>query len=228
MSFIGFHPCPKCNSKDNLAEFKNGYHCFGCGYNKPKRNLSVFNEQKQVKVYNGIVLENSLDLDHLKWLSRYKLTNEEMQSFKTCKTREIKGTFYPCNLLILINEPNYWQGRNFSEGVKYLSSGEKPYIEHRGAIKPNVLVFTEDIISAKKVARVATSVAMLGARVQKDWWQHAKKYDRIIIWGDRDKATDNILQANQASLVLGKKVEVIITELDPKEYNNNNIINYIN
>jgi hypothetical protein len=107
--------------------------------------------------------------------------------------------------------------RNFGEGVKYLSRGVKPYLEYGN--NKEKLVFVEDIISAVKVARVATAVPMLGAKVMPAWWENAKRFDKIYLHGDRDKATDNIVQARRASEVIGKKVEIIITEKDPKEYN---------
>jgi hypothetical protein len=229
MSFLGFHPCPKCNSKDNLGEYTNGFFCFGCGYKKPKRNLSRFNDVKPIKAYDGISLENKLDNEHLKWLLKYNLTDEEMKFFNSCKERTIKGETRKCNLLIFLHTDSYWTGRNFSDGVKYLSSGNKPYFEYGNKGSPqSVLVFTEDVISAVKVSRYATAVPMLGSKVQKEWWENAKKYDRVILWGDRDKARDNVIEARKATELLGKQVEFIIKDKDPKEYNNNELYNYIN
>jgi hypothetical protein len=140
-----------------------------------------------------------------------------MTLFKSCTKRKVNDEFRECSLLVFHCSDNYWVARNFGEGVKYLSRGVKPYLEF-GSNKEK-LVFVEDIISAVKVARVATAVPMLGAKVMPAWWENAKKYDKIYLHGDRDKATDNIVQARRASEVLGKKVEIIITEKDPKEYN---------
>lgn len=224
MALIEFLPCPKCGSRDNLAHYSNGKWCFGCGYMEKDKSLqSRFNERIQVKGYDGIVLEKTLDLDHLKWLLQYNLTELEMQQFHSCKERVIKGSLKPCNLLVLMSSTNYWQGRNFDDGVKYLSSGNKPYKEYGNS--PDVLVFVEDVISAVKVCRVATAVPMLGAKVPREWWQEVKPYSRVVIWGDRDKAVDNIKAARQASEILGRKVEVVITEKDPKEFNTEEIKN---
>jgi hypothetical protein len=109
--------------------------------------------------------------------------------------------------------------------VKYLSKGTKPYLEYGN--NKEKLVFVEDIISAVKVARVATAVPMLGAKVMPAWWENAKKYDRVFLFGDRDKATDNIVQARRASEVIGKKVEIIITEKDPKFYDTFELSRYL-
>ena len=222
--------CPKCASRgndrkgNNLHEYADGFYCFACNYYKPnkslenaRRNLSGFNERTDANLCNDLILNNSLEIDHLKWLLGYNLTQEEMTLFKSCTKRKVNDEFRECSLLVFHCSDNYWVARNFGEGVKYLSRGVKPYLEF-GSNKEK-LVFVEDIISAVKVARVATAVPMLGAKVMPAWWENAKKYDKIYLHGDRDKATDNIVQARRASEVLGKKVEIIITEKDPKEYN---------
>lgn len=225
MAFLGHHPCPKCNSRDNLAEYSDGFYCFGCNYYDPKQTFDRFKPRELVKGYDGITLEKSLDLEHLKWLLKYNLTQDEMKHFGSCKERSVNGQIRKCNLLIFLHTDNYWVGRNFDTGVKYLSSGIKPYTEYGN--NKDVLVFVEDVLSAIKVARVATAVPMLGAKVQREWWEYTKPYKRVIIWGDRDKAKENIIESRRVSEMLGRKVENVITEKDPKEYNNiyiNNII----
>jgi hypothetical protein len=228
MTFIAFHPCEKCGSRDNLAEYENGYFCFGCGWKKPKRNLSRFNAIKPSRVYDGITLDKTLARDHLKWILGYNLTPKEMQHFASCHSRMVKGIEMPCNLLIFLNTQNYWCGRNFDAGVKYLSSGVKPYVEFRSENSMNTLVFVEDVISAVKVSRVAVGVPILGAIVPNAFWQRAREYSKVILWGDRDKARENIVQSKRASEILGKPVQNIITENDPKKYDTEFILTRIN
>jgi hypothetical protein len=146
-----------------------------------------------------------------------------MALFKSCTKRRVNDEFRECSLLVFHCSDNYWVARNFGEGVKYLSRGVKPYLEYSPSSQERQdgnnkekLVFVEDIISAVKVARVATAVPMLGAKVMPAWWENAKRFDKIYLHGDRDKATENIVQARRASEVIGKKVEIIITEKDPK------------
>lgn len=225
MAFLGFHPCPKCGSRDNLGEYSDNFFCFGCNYTEQKRNLSRFKQQTEVRVCDGITLEKSLPMDAKKWLLGYGLTLEEMSQFNYSKERQVKGEKRSCNLLVLIARDDYWLARNLDSGTRYLSSGIKPYLEYGN--KTDTLVFVEDVISAVKVGRVATAVPMLGASVLKDWWKYAKPYKNVIIWGDRDKAGQNIVQAKRAGEILGKKVKVIITEKDPKEFNTNEIKNYL-
>jgi len=227
MSFIGFHPCPKCNSRDNLAEYTDNFYCFGCGYNKPKRNIESYRKrleaQTEVRVANGITLDKKLDTEHLKWLLGYNLTLDECKQFYSAHERLINNENLPCNLLVLFANADYWLGRNFDVAIqgRYLSSGTKPFIKYGN--NPHTLVFVEDIVSAVKVGRVATAVPMLGAKVLSHWWDETTPYARVIIWGDRDKARDNVIASRKATEILGKKVDCIITEKDPKEYNETQI-----
>ena len=226
MAFLGHHPCPRCNSRDNLGEFDNGWFCFGCGYRKPKRDLSRFKTFSYDKVMDGIQLSKNLPKNALKWLLGYNLTQNEMAQFHFAEKRTIKNEIKDCNLLVLYHDNNYWVARNLDNGSasKYLSSGNKPFITYG---QGNTIVFVEDIISAIKVGRQFTAVPMLGATIPADWWTKAKNYDKIVIWGDRDKARNNVIASRKAREIVGKQVDCIITDKDPKDYSDNDIYNYI-
>jgi Zn ribbon nucleic-acid-binding protein len=235
MSFLGFHPCPKCSSRDNLAEYANNFYCFGCGFTEQKKDLTSLRKRldasKETRVCNGITLQKELPLEAKKWLLGYSLTLDEMQQFKYSKERVINNELRPCNLLVLIASDSYWLARNLDAGARYLSSGIKPYREYKNSAslypQQDTIVFVEDVISAVKVGRVATAVPMLGAAVLRDWWKHTTPYKRVILWGDRDKASQNITLAKRASELIGKRVEVLVTEKDPKEYSTIEINNYL-
>jgi len=233
---LSISQCPECEKRgrdtkrNNLAEYSDGWHCFGCGYRKPKRtiehSLKRFNEFSVDRVANGITCENKLLTEHLKWLLGYNLTLDEIGKFKYAYKRVINRTETNCNLLVFIHTHNYWLGRNFDPfGVRYLSSGEKPCITY--GENTEVIVFVEDVISAIKVGRIATAVPMLGAKIPAEWLAKCKGYDRVVIWGDRDKAVENVRQSRKCSEILGVQVESVITDLDPKEYNNLEIKNYL-
>jgi len=231
MALIGVSRCPQCEKRgddrsgNNLAEYVENFYCWKCGYTEQKRNIETylkrFNGFKSDKICNGITLTKRLPVEAKKWLLGYQLTEEEMQQFSYSVEREIKGVKFPCELLVLLSTESYWCARNFGEGVKYLSSGAKPFVKYGN--NEDVLVFVEDVISAVKVGRVSTAVPMLGAMVLADWWQQAKSYKRVVIWGDLDKATDNVKQARKASEILGRQVEYVITQKDPKNYSTKEI-----
>ena len=224
--------CPQCEKRgkdrkmDNLVEYPDGFHCFSCGYHKHKHHLTRSNEFSGAKVCNGITLHKKLPTSALKWLLQYELTLDEMEGFRYADKRVNKGTEIDCDLLVLTHSNDYWLARNLvDDGVRYLSSGNKPFLKYGN--NNDVVIFVEDIISAVKVSRIATSVPMLGARVLREWWKNVKQYDRVIIWGDKDKAIDNVKLARRASEILGRSVEYIITDKDPKAYNNLDIYKYI-
>lgn len=220
MAFIKFHPCGRCGSRDNLAEYTDGFHCFGCGYHAMKRNLSRFKPLSKANLYDDITLEKTLAIDHLKWLLGYGLSSKECEQFKSCYKKGEKAV----NLLVLTHGADYWQARNFGYGVKYLSSGKKPFIVYG---QGDVLVLVEDIISAVKVGRQYVAVPMLGSKPASEWNIYIKPYKRVIIWGDRDKARQNVTLSRRLGEWLGKKIEVVISEKDPKEYTDNEIKEFI-
>ncbi|MEN9917063.1 MAG: hypothetical protein RLY40_995 [Pseudomonadota bacterium] len=226
MAFLGHHPCPSCNSRNNLGEWDNGFYCFGCGYRKIKRDLSRFKPVSTEKVMDGITLTKNLPKTALKWLLGYNLTQNEMDSFHYAHTRIIKNEEVSCNLLVLYYDGNYWLARNFDDNAvnKYLSSGNKPFITYG---QGNIAVFVEDIISAIKVGRQFTAIPMLGATIPTEWWTKVKNYDKVVIWGDRDKAKNNVIASRKARELIGKQVDCIITDKDPKNYSDNDIYNYI-
>jgi hypothetical protein len=226
--------CPKCaergNDKkgDNLAEYADGWHCFSCGYRKPKNyNLKRLEAFSDAKVCNGITLENKLLPDHLKWLLGYDLTLNEIKDFKYASKRVINGYETQCNLLVLIHNDAYWLARNFAiTGNRYVSSGNKPCVKYGD--NPDTLVIVEDVISAIKLGRIATSFPMLGANIPLDWYKQARGYQNVILWGDNDKAVQNVKQSRKLSEYLGIPVRNVITENDPKCYNTEYLYNIIN
>lgn len=228
MAFIQFHPCPKCGSKDNLAEYSDNFHCFGCGYHKRKntlarvRSLNAVDELKSDDVSKGITLSKTLAIEAKKWLLGYCLTEEEMQQF----------TYdYDNDVLYLFFSDSYRVGRVFAQDTKtrYTSKGKKPVLKYG---KGGVCVLVEDIISAIKVGRLYTAIPMLGAKPTEDIIQALPGYDEVVLWGDADKMRENIVVRNKLSERLGKQVKLCFTSLDPKGYSdieiNNTLQNVLN
>lgn len=221
MAFIQFHPCPKCGSKDNLAEYSENFHCFGCGYHKRKntldrvRRLNALGELKIDDVSTGITLSKTLAIEAKKWLIGYGLTEAEMQQFRYD---------YENDVLYLFFSASYRVGRNFAKDTKtrYTSKGKKPVLSY-GTGKTCVLV--EDIISAIKVGRQFTAIPMLGAKPTEEIIQALHSYDEVVLWGDADKMRENIVVRNKLSERLGKQVKLCFTSLDPKVYSDKEVKN---
>lgn len=221
MAFIQFHPCPKCGSKDNLAEYSENFHCFGCGYHKRKntlarvRSLNAIDELKTDDVSKGITLSKTLAIEAKKWLLGYCLTEEEMQQFTYDYENEVLYLFF---------SDSYRVGRNFANAAitRYTSKGKKPVLKYGNG---KICVLVEDIISAIKVGRQYTAIPMLGAKPTEEIIQALNDYDEVVLWGDADKMRENIVVRNKLSERLGKKVKLCFTSLDPKCYSDLEINN---
>lgn len=217
MAFLGLGPCEFCGSRDNRAEYSNGWWCFGCSkYTTKNDNISlrerIENSQSNSKICENITTSAILPIEAEKWLAQYGLTKEEKKQFSWCEDRK---------LLILIQTQDYWQGRNFGIGSKYLSSGIKP-LKFYG-VESDTIVFTEDVISAIKVGRFCRSSPLLGATLPIETvLSLIGRFKQVYLALDKDKAKESVKQAKKAAQYLGK-CESIITELDLKCYNNNEL-----
>jgi hypothetical protein len=227
--------CPRCEARgadkrgDNLAEYSDGWHCFSCGYRKKKNslaNLKRLETFSEPRLCDGITLEKKLPLDALKWLTGYNLTLKEMDGFRYANKRVKNNTEIQCNLLVLFHSNSYWLARNLDTGnVRYYSSGRKPLLKYGD--NNTLVVLVEDIISAIKVARVATAIPMLSSKLPAEWLSELKPYGRVVIWGDRDKAVQNTRESRRLSEILGKPVQNVITEKDPKYFSTQELKYYL-
>jgi Zn ribbon nucleic-acid-binding protein len=220
---IQFHPCPRCSSRDNLAEYTDNYFCFGCGYYKPKRSLNrvrdltASNELKSSGVCDTITLSKTLAIEAKKWLLGYGLTDNELQQFSYDHENDV---------LYLYASDSYRVGRVFAKDTKtrYISKGRKPVLTYGTG---NTCVLVEDVLSAIKVGRQYAAIPMLGAKPSDDVVLALKGYESVVLWGDADKMRENIVVRNKLSERLNKPVKLCFTSLDPKAYSNLEINYYI-
>lgn len=227
MSFLGFHPCEKCGSSDANAEYENSFYCFSCATltRKGGKHLKRLDALKEVRVCNGISLTKELPTEAKKWLLGYGLTPTEIGKFSYAKKRQGKYGLMDCSLLVLYHSDTYWCARNFGKGVKYLSSGEKPFVTYGD--NPDTMVLVEDIISAIKVGRQFTATPMLGSMPHKDTATHLQGFKNVCLWPDFDKRLESLKSARNLSEKIGVRVKIILTEKDPKEYSDLDISSYI-
>lgn len=218
--FIQHIPCPKCGSRDNCGEYSDHYYCFGCKYWKPKDDINsvrerVFNRSSQKFAENSIDIDVVHDIpkEALRWILSYGITMQEIKDFNF-------GWNEQQQLLVLLKTPEYWQARCFgNQRVKYLSKGTKSLTFYGMADK---LVCVEDILSAIKISRLSPewcSLPLLGCSLPEDFTQRlAGRFKEVVIWLDRDKAK-NALAISKNLKQRGFNSRVVISPLDPKEYN---------
>ena len=125
----------------------------------------------------------------------------------------------------MFNTEGFQNARNFNEGVKYVT---------RGVIKGNERIFlrsspendqllssiviTEDAISAIKVSRTCNAVAAHKATIGLELiLRLSREFKHLILWLDKDRATKVGLEATKAYPYFDS-VRVVISDKDPKEY----------
>ena len=222
MYFIQHTNCPKCGSRDNLAEYTDGFYCFGCGYKKQKNDLNsirsrLSEHREDAMLSDELVLDYNIPLKAMQWLLQYGITQDDV------KLNHI-GWESRKEMLVLVNTPQYHQGRNFSGyGPKYISKGKKPLIFYGLG---DTLVCVEDVISAIKIAKSNKNVCvipLLGSIIPLELTETIlKRFNKVFIWLDRDKAIEAVKQARNLKQK-GIDSDVIITPKDPKEYSTGEI-----
>jgi len=217
MSFIKHIPCPSCGSKDNLAEYVDHYYCFGCGHWKAKNDLSSIRLRLSPSASEDsssveLDVDNNIPMEPMKWLLSYGITKADVDQYHI-------GWNHDRQLLILVNTPDYYQGRNFgNNGPKYISKGKKPLLIYGHS---DTIVCVEDVISAVKVVKSNGGVCatpLLGSTIPLELTETIlERFKKVLVWLDRDKAVEAVKQARNLKQK-GIDVDVIITEKDPKEY----------
>ena len=156
----------------------------------------------------------------MQWLLSYGITGADVSKYSW-------GWVEDRSLLVLVNTPTYWQARNFGQGVKYLSKGNKPLLSYG---EGDTIVCVEDVLSAVKVSKAntaVTAVPLLGSSVSPELEEALfEQANEVILWLDRDKATSAVKQARNL-VAKGIRCSVLVTELDPKEYSVKEINKYL-
>ena len=112
---------------------------------------------------------------------------------------------------------------------KYVSKGYKTgYFKLISPVTPSpVYVLVEDMLSAIRVGKVANAIPLLGTFAPRELILNlAGKQAVLRFWLDRNKADEAIKQAARARQWV-KDCATIVTDLDPKEYSDEQIKGFI-
>lgn len=227
--------CPNCGSRDNLACYDDGSKwCFGCRYYEPPQGLarlhSTFRKMDDGGKWGDLFLPDDatyrLQQNHLDWLGQYDITRSEIIRYRIMSSKE-KGLILPIfnnkeELLFYVNRPMQ-VGK-----PKSLDNGRKPFVIFKGTTEnSDTVVLVEDYISALKVSRVAPAVPLFGSFCSLEVAARlAKRFSTCLLWLDRDKAKESLRQALRLSPYF-KVCRSVITDLDPKFYNKQEIEDYV-
>ena len=227
-NFIKLGPCPHCGSRDNRAEYANGYWCFGCSKLERKNDTQTLRERvygtrstKEEGMNTVINTTKHIPQKGMQWLLKYDIRQDEIDKYNIQWEPDM-------NILVLLQNSNYWQGRNFGFGnSKYRSNGIKPLTIYG---EGDIIILVEDVLSAIKIARTKKYCAspLLGSSLSKHAEsQLVKQYKNIYVWLDRDKASNAVRIRNRLRS-LGVTSRAIISDLDPKEYDKQTITETVN
>lgn len=216
--FIQHVPCPRCGSRDNLAEYDDHFFCFGCKFTKQKNDLQSVRQRLSEPVLNQnsdeLHLETTSDIPvkPKQWLFKYGILPSEINDFNISFNEEQQ-------LLVLLKTPHYWQARTFgNQKVKYLSKGKKPLTFYGYSDK---LVCVEDVLSAIKIARLSPewcACPLLGSSISEEFIQaFSGRFKSVVIWLDRDKAKEAV-KISRMLRSRGFNSSTVVSPLDPKEY----------
>ena len=230
--------CPKCHSRDNLGVWEDGSTwCFGChAYTPPTKTIENLKRRlliSKTPLKGGVLLPDdawgAIPKVALEWLAKYGLLKAEIEKLNVLYSQSKDLLIFP----FFDAEKNLiaWQGRYFGsnkEYPKYVTYGAKDMLSmFPGPAKSNTVSVVEDVISAIKVSRVQDTIALLGSYLSlKTANRLARSYDHLVIWLDPDKYKEAV-EAQERLSPIFKSVRVIYTEKDPKEYNHEQIQNFI-
>lgn len=230
--------CPNCAKKgrdrgcNNLAVYSDGSAwCFSCGYWRGAQGLSKIKDRE-------IVASTAISLpadatDELpdcatRFLSRYGITGRDIALNTIMWSEWWQRVLFP-----YFNEEGLvaWQGRYLGteKKAKWYSQGNlKEFMHYVGNRHSCKFVLTEDILSAIKVSHnlQICAVPLFGSHVSLSrLLQLDKNYGTIEVWVwlDKDKAKESMQYAKQGR-DFGIDCRSIITELDPKEYSDEEIM----
>lgn len=244
--FLHHAPCPRCGSRDNLGVYGDGHKwCFGCQYyikgdtgasvEEMKARL-VPSTQQEENTPNASDSSLSLPADYTRslepigaqWLLKYGISKGERIKNHIGWSQRYESLVFPVydshdNLLLV-------QRRFFGAGKwpKYHTKGRPESVLHilgDGDLDTGVL--TEDLLSAIKVGRQYNATPLWGSNLSVDKVRRlSHRFSKLIIWLDRDKAKDSVKYKWRA-MPFFEKVHIIVSELDPKEYNDDTIASLV-
>lgn len=225
------------------------YHCFNCGWSgfkKDKQVTSLSNtkeylnarqnngnsdDTRRANLYLPTDCTNLLPDMAWNWLGRYGITTDEARKYHFQYSPKLRRLILP--LYNPQGELIYWQGRTLTkptkENPKYLNvSVSKRSYAVFNPTKSTSVCLVEDILSAIKVSRQVAAIPILGSYINGTLLTYLKDFDIIYCWLDLDKRWDSLKYSQRIRLLTGKPCSSIITDLDPKEYNDEQIFRNLN
>lgn len=120
-------------------------------------------------------------------------------------------------------KPKYYNKKRAGKDLMWFWSKPELMLEN---VRPRTCIITEDILSTIRTGRLLPSFSTLGTKLNPKLAVRANQrgYDTFLIWYDGDEAgMQGSIQVKKDLELMGFNTKIIKTELDPKEYNNDEI-----
>lgn len=237
--FTGHESCPKCGSRNNLARYDDGSaFCFGCKYSERRTSIPSNggihggNTKPAARRTGSDILGEPA----VEWLRKYDLTVSDLpRNLLTWDptTQQAIFEFRDKEGVVCCT-----QARNFSSeraaNRKYDNVGSAyeafPLFtkEDRDESFSRTCVITEDTLSGLKVSRQVDAIPCLGTNfpIHKITELYKRGYQRVVVWLDSDKWREGRDIADKCKW-LGLSATTLLTELDPKCYDDLTIRKYL-
>lgn len=220
-------PCPRCRRNgrdsrgDNLVIWPDeSAHCFACGYHRPSPlsiKLTKLHTEETNFVPKALLphdFTRDIPANALKWLLQWGLPYtywQETIGYSPAEKRLIfkVGTPVAFSIGRLLDGP----------GRKWYAWGDCH--RHAEVINPgNKIVLVEDWISAHKVANAGyTTIPLFGTEVHTPVIYHLiNAQEPVSLWLDKDQRSLVAKKASRLASVIGRPVNFIFTDKDPKQY----------
>jgi hypothetical protein len=224
--------CPLCakegkdKSGNNLAVYSDNHeYCYG-GHgliHNGSRLIQFKNRAAPEVVSSRLVLPPDCDVNYphraIEWISQYDLDRNDLLSHNVLWSDNASRLIFP------VYDAEFgliaWQGRWFGEGDKPKWFGLGNLKETFNILgNSDILVLTEDVVSAIKVAKAGFMVmpiygSFIGAKRFERLYKLYKRSVEVVVWLDYDKASTAVKEARTGDAI-GLLTRTVVTEQDPK------------
>ena len=229
--FLRYEQCPAClergrdNRGDNLGVYADGgAHCFACGFHRFPRRFSDHSINDVLKPDAALLptdFTREVPTEGWKWLLQYGLPYTYWKEY--CGYSD-----HFKRLVFLVGQPLQFSiGRLLGPAEGNHASRRKWYVwgnshKHCEVVNPQSgkeVALVEDLISAHKVGQVTTAIPLFGTRIHPCHLYYLRSSGRPIrLWLDKDQEGTVTKTASWLQMMTDSKVDVLITDKDPKAY----------
>lgn len=226
-------------------------HCHNCGWSGfhavDSNNLSDLKERLK-HASKGVTKDSesehtclSLPSDFrgelpalgIMWLNQYNVDSLTAHKYHMGYSEKLNRLILP--LYDREGELIFWQGRSLTkpytkQNPKYLNirgpKNKYAVMSEQDGLQTVCLV--EDILSAIRVSNNGVdAIPLLGSHISNWLLNYLKPYGTILVWLDLDKRFESLRFSQRIRLLTGIKCHSVVTKLDPKEYGDEDIRNWL-